>query len=90
MTPLVGDDLNAMLGEAIAACARKGMRPPFLLVAISPNGSMFATRIGQGGNETLVNHIAADGPQYPLTVVVVDQDNEAMKFKVTAQDKVQH
>jgi hypothetical protein len=85
---LTHDDLNVALSEVLTQCARKGMRRPFVVVAISPNGSVTAMRTGHGTCETLVNHIEGDGPAYPITVLVLDQDNQAVKLTVTAQEKI--
>jgi hypothetical protein len=89
MDTLTSDDLNAALSEVVTECVREGMRPPFIVVAISPNGSTCILRTdGHSTSETLVNHIEGNGPSYPITVVVVDQDNKKVSLTVTAQAKI--
>jgi hypothetical protein len=90
MATLPSDDLNAALSEILTECARKRMRLPFIVAAINPNGSVLAMRVGRGTNETLVNHLEAGGPSFPITVVVVDQNNKAVRVTVTAQEKIWH
>jgi hypothetical protein len=90
MATLASDDLNAALSEVLTKCAREGMRLPFIVVAVSPNGSVLAMRVGRGTNETLVNHLEGGGPAYPITVLVVDQDNKKVSLTVTAQEKIWH
>jgi hypothetical protein len=90
MATLASDDLNAALSEVLTQCARKGMALPFIVVAVSPNGSVLAMRVGRGTNETLVNHLEGGGPKFPITIVVVDQNNEAVRVTVTAQEKIWH
>jgi hypothetical protein len=87
---LTHGDLNTVVSEILAQCVRKGMRLPFIVVAISPNGSVTAIRAGGGPSETLANHIEGDEPSFPITVVVVDQNNEMIHVTVTAQEKIRH
>jgi hypothetical protein len=50
MATLASDDLNAALSEVLSKCAREGMRLPFIVVAVSPNGSVLAMRVGPTGD----------------------------------------
>jgi hypothetical protein len=90
MTP-THDDLNVALSEVLTRCECKGMRLPFIVVAISPNGSATAMRASHGSSEILIDHIEGGAPSFPITVVVVvDQNNEAIYVTVTAQEKIWH
>jgi hypothetical protein len=74
--------LPETLAEAVLTCIRKGMKLPFIVCAISPNGCIQVFRFKGPGTEMEVlaesDPDARFGP--PMTVVVLDQHNDAAKL----------
>ncbi len=84
------DDLNAsksdltdFIGTVIRRCSEDGMVMPFIVCAVSPNGSVIVSRVGSGDLEPLAEHHEARGFSVPMTIVVVDQENKVAKATIT-------
>jgi hypothetical protein len=85
------DDLQELIVEVLEECERRGMRLPLILCGISRNGSTISARFtGEGSAEILTEYVAVEGFVLPMTVVVIDQDNEAARVTVTASGRSWH
>lgn len=85
------DDLTTLITEVLEECEHRGMREPFILCSISPNGSATCMRCSsEKGGEILAEHFEADGFALPMTIVVVDQDNEAVRITLTSSGRTWH
>jgi hypothetical protein len=85
-------DLRELIIEALSQAEERGMTPPFILLAVSPNGSAMVVRIrgdGTPGDE-LATHYEPEGFRLPMTLAVLDQNNEALRIGITAQGKIAH
>src|SRR5215831_4644414 len=77
-------ELQSDLTDCIAAvCRHDGMVMPFIVCAVSPNGSVVVSRVGSGDAEPLVEHYEARGFSVRMTIVVVDQENTVAKATIT-------
>jgi hypothetical protein len=77
-------DLTRLLVEAIEECCQRGMKPPFIMCGISPNGSIISARMDTGGEaEFLAEHYEEEGFRLPMTIVIIDQANDAARIAVT-------
>jgi hypothetical protein len=76
-------DLKNFIGSVIRQCCNDGMIMPFIVCAVSPNGSVVVSRVGSGDAEPLAEHYEARGFSVPMTIVVVDQENRAAKATIT-------
>ena len=76
-------DLTNFIGTVIRECCEDGMIMPFIVCAVSPNGSVAVSRIGSGDLEPLAEHYEAHGFRVPMTIVVVDQNNTTAKATIT-------
>jgi hypothetical protein len=85
-------DLKEVVTEAFDQATEKGMKLPFLLCAISPNGSVIVLRVrGDGSSpDVLAEHIEQEGWQLPMTLAVFDQNNESIRIAITAKRKAEH
>ena len=79
------DDLKELITEVLEECERRGLCLPLILCGISPNGSA-----GEGSAQTLAEHFEDEGFALPMTIVVVDRDNEAARITVTASGRAWH
>jgi hypothetical protein len=84
------DDLNAsqsnltnFITTFISECRDDGMVMPFIVCAVSPNGSVVVSRVGAGDAEPLAEHHEPRGFSVPMTIVVVDQENKTAKATIT-------
>jgi hypothetical protein len=75
-----------MIIEIVNRCADMGMEPPFITCTVSPNGSVLAVRVkgDETPNEPLAEHYEKPGFLLPMTIVVVDQRNEAARVTIAA------
>jgi hypothetical protein len=82
------EDFAAMLGEIFNQCEAQGMQPPLVVCAVAPNGSVLAVRAHGAGKEPdiLAEH-TEDGVRLPITIVVLDQRNIAIRVTVAADGK---
>jgi hypothetical protein len=83
---------TGVLVEVLQQCVVRGMQPPLIMCAISPNGSVRVTRWPEGRDpELLVEHLEPDGFALPMTLLVFDRRNNAARVTLTAQgNKVWH
>jgi hypothetical protein len=80
--PQLTDALLAFLDN----CAASGMVPPFVVVGISRNGSVCASRVSPGeGAEVLAEHYEDGSFTSPITVVVLDQHDESARFVIDTE-----
>jgi hypothetical protein len=83
------DDLRNSIAELLQWCEDDGLTFPVILCAVSPNGSILANRIdGLGGSEVLAQHFEGGGFAVPMTVVVLDQNNVAVKVTIDHDSKM--
>ena len=62
------------------------MRPPFIVIGISPNGSTQVARFKEDGEvNLLVEHHEKEGFRLPMTLALIDQDNKAIRGEITAK-----
>ena len=78
------EDMIAALDEILQECEHSGMVLPFVMVAASRNGSVFAIRIPGGGCEveTLAEHFEDGVFLAPVNCMVLDQTNEAVRITI--------
>jgi hypothetical protein len=75
-------DLTKFMASVIRECRDDGMVMPFIVCAVSPNGSVAVSRVGSGDLEPLAEHHEAHGFSVPMTIVVVDQNNTTAKATI--------
>ena len=68
------------LADILDECLAKGMQMPFVIAAVSPNGSVYATRFSAPGAlpETLAEHCEGEGFSLPVNVLVLDQTGQCV------------
>ena len=72
-------NLSRMIRDVLNQCLTDGMKPPLILCAMSPNGSVLVVRfLGQGGPDKLAQNFDAGGFRLPMSIVVLDQNNEVV------------
>ncbi len=78
------EDMTAALAAILQECERRGMVRPFVLLAASRNGSVVAVRATDDGREgeTLAVHCEDEGFVTPITCMVLDQTNEAVRITI--------
>ncbi|UPK39733.1 hypothetical protein IVB18_22420 [Bradyrhizobium sp. 186] len=77
------EELQEHFVEVLRQCIDDGMKLPFILCAMSPNGSVLVTRINEGrGPDTLAQHVEDNAFKTPINVVVVDHDGEAARVVI--------
>ncbi|MFQ5619581.1 MAG: hypothetical protein ACE5FR_11470 [Rhodospirillales bacterium] len=79
-------DMAATLGEILHKCEEKGMEPPFIFVGASRNGTVLVMRYRGDGSagEVLAEHIEDEGAQMPITCMVLDQKDDAVRVTIGA------
>jgi hypothetical protein len=77
-------DLTKFIAAVIRECRDDGMVMPFIVCAVSPNGSVVVSRVGSGDEEPLAEHYEARGFSVPMTIVIVDQENTTAKATTTS------
>jgi hypothetical protein len=69
--------------QIMRQCKQNGMVRPFIICAASPNGSVLAIRAdGRGNSEILAQHFEPKGVQLPMTIMVLDQQNRAVRVTI--------
>ena len=69
--------------QIMRQCKQNGMVLPFIICAASPNGSVLAIRAdGRGNSEILARHFEPKGVQLPMTIMVLDQQNSAVRVTI--------
>ena len=76
--------MTAAFVEIFQECEQRGMVPPFVLVAASREGSVVAVRAPGDGREgeTLAEHFEDGVFLTPVTCMVLDQTNEAVRVTI--------
>jgi hypothetical protein len=82
-------DMTDVIVEVVQQCLdRHGMRPPLIMCAISPNGSVIVCRFSENPEpQNLAEHFEGGGFALPMTLVVLDQRNDAVRVTLNAQGK---
>jgi hypothetical protein len=81
------DDIRDAIVEILRQCEDDGMKFPVILCAVSPNGSIYASRFdGQGRSAALAEHF--EGGVFPMTIMVLDQHNVAAKITINHSGNV--
>ena len=84
------EPLTNALSEIFAQCETRGMKQPFIICIISPNGSVIALRCVSGSApEVLAEHNEGDRFPAPLGILVLDQSGKAVKFGVDRRGRPQ-
>ena len=79
----VMDELSEALREVLMACIQRGMQLPFIVCAVSPNGSVYCIRCNaEAEPEMLAQHVESEGFRPPVTFMVVDQVGAAVRASV--------
>ena len=77
------DELSENLREVLIACIRRGMQLPFIVCAVSPNGSVYCIRCnGEAEPDMLAYHVEPEGFRLPVTFMVADQTGAAVRISV--------
>ena len=78
------EDMMAALAAILQECEHRGMVLPFVMVAASRNGSVLAVRILGDGREgeVLAEHYEDGMFVVPVTCMVLDQTNEAVRITI--------
>jgi hypothetical protein len=76
------DDFSKMLGKILRQCVELGMKLPFIVASISPNGSCLVVRMDGESPKTLAEHYEPGGFRLPMTIVVIKQDNQAVRISI--------
>jgi hypothetical protein len=75
--------LAAKITEAISACLQRGMKLPFVVAMVGPNGSVFCLRydMSEAGDGLEATPLAEHGDPgdfaSPINMMVVDQTGQA-------------
>lgn len=74
------EELREHLVEALEHCIDIGMKLPFIVCAVSPNGSVLAIRYNEGrGPDPLAQHFENEAFTTPVNIMVVDRDGKAAR-----------
>ena len=77
------EELQEHFVKALRHCVDNGMKLPFIVCAISPNGSVLVTRVNDGREpDTLAQHLEDDAFKMPVNIVVVDHYGEAVRVVI--------
>jgi hypothetical protein len=73
------ESLQQLIVDVMNQCIENGMRPPFIVCAVSSNGSVLATRISEWREpDTLAQHFEDNAFVTPINIMVVDSSGEAV------------
>jgi hypothetical protein len=82
-------ELQDILTEAFNQCIAHGMKLPFIVSAISINGSVLVLRVNDGrGPDMLAEHFEDDVFTSPVNLMVVDRHGEAARVLIAASGKI--
>jgi hypothetical protein len=83
------EDLRELLAEMLERCLAAEMQLPFVICAVSPNGNVMAFRFHEPGREpeVLAQHDEGQGFSLPMTVMVLDKDNTAVRTTIAADGR---
>lgn len=81
--------LNELLAEVFDHCEADGLVLPWIVTALAPNGSVLVVRMRGDGTpaDVLAEHYEGGVFIAPMTIVVLDQRNEAAKVVIEATGK---
>jgi hypothetical protein len=71
--------------EVLEGCIARGMTMPFIVVAASKNGSVAAFRFRDGEADYLVEHFVDRSFVAPVTIMVLDQNDEVARVTLEAK-----
>ncbi len=78
------EELQEHFVTVLRQCIDNGMKLPFIVCAISPNGSALVMRINDGrGPDTLAQHFEDYAFKTPVNIMVVDHHGEAARVVIT-------
>jgi hypothetical protein len=82
---MAGLDLSEAITEVLQECIARGMQSPFVVSAMSPNGSVTAFRfLGPSEEmETLAEHFEDEGFVLPINIIVMDQAGAAERVVIS-------
>jgi hypothetical protein len=76
-------ELSDNLHTALIAGIQRGLKLPFIVCAVSPNGSVYCIRCnGEAEPEMLAQHVEPEGFRAPVTFMVTDQTGAAVRISV--------
>jgi hypothetical protein len=76
-------ELEANIVAVLRQCIDNGMKLPFIVCVISPNGSVLVTRANKGREpDVLAHHIENDVFTSPVNIMVVDHHGEAVRIVI--------
>jgi hypothetical protein len=88
MADLSEFSLREIIDAILEQAEEQGMRPPFIVIGVSPNGSTSVARFkGDGEAEMLAEHYEEEGFRLPMTLALIDQNNNAIRGEITAEGK---
>ena len=69
-----------VLSDIMEECARRGMAPPFIITAVSRNGSILSIRATYDGSDpdTLAEHYEPEGFRLPINIMVLDRNDQGL------------
>jgi hypothetical protein len=75
MPDLADFSLQEIVTALLEQAAEQGMTPPFIILAVSPNGSATIMRVRGDGTpaDLLAEHYEPEGFRVPLTLALIDQ-----------------
>ena len=78
------EEFAGAMRDVFQRCTGKGMALPFVVITASPDGTVFAMRVqGDGhGPEILAEHVEGDAMRLPVSVVVLDQNGDALRVVI--------
>ena len=77
------EELQKHLVEALNRCIDNGMKLPFIVCAVSANGSMLSMRFNEGRDlEPLAQRLEGDVFTTPVNIMVVDHNGEAARLVI--------
>jgi|EndMetStandDraft_4_1072995.scaffolds.fasta_scaffold216687_2 hypothetical protein len=80
------EELQEHLAQALSQCINNGMKLPFIVCAISPNGSVLVTRVNEGREpDALAQHFENDTFTPPINIMVVDHNGEAARVVISGR-----
>jgi hypothetical protein len=85
------NELANVIGEVLGECTARGMELPFIVCSASPNGSVLAVRCNSDDEpDVLAEHYESAGFAMPMTIMVLDQQNVAVRITIDADGKTWH
>jgi hypothetical protein len=88
MRNLTRYDWRTFIASVLSQCRSRSMELPFVLRAVSSNGSRYVVRYFQAGpgdklnSEVVENHMVASGLEFPVNIRIADETGEAVGIKI--------